>query len=317
MSSSTFLMVSGASRGLGQAMAVAFAAQLSASSPSSSLQAVLLARSSTEETVQAMQRAASDAASSNNSTLKIDSYTVDFGNLDTLEAAMEPVWKRHPPNVSVVTTAASNGEVPSSSVKYHHHAILVNCAGTTGTIGKLPTNLQEIRQATDLNFTSKAWLTTQFIQRYAAQAGQQSNAAEEEETRVSSSTSTQNITSRATIINVSSMCAVKPTPTMALYCGTSAGREMFHRVLAADHAPNNVRVLNYAPGSCNTNMQAQLRSETNLDPAVQAYCHSLVNNANLVDCADTADYLVQRVLHPNGFDTGERIEFVDASTYKY
>lgn len=273
---STLLMVSGASRGLGQAVAVAFAAQWP-----SSMEAVLLARSPIDATREAMQAARRN--SNRMDDMQIQGYEVDLGNLDTLEGSMDPIWKQH-----------------ASETTTRQHSILVNCAGTTGAIGKLPTSLRDIRQAADLNLTSKVWLSTQFIQHYHNHPNHQT-----------------------TIINVSSMCAVKPTPTMALYCATSAGREIFHTVLAADHKDdsNMVRILNYAPGSCNTDMQAQLRAEPHLDPAVQAYCHGLLatndeKNGGLVECADTATYLVQRVLEAD-FDSGERLEFVDASTYKY
>ena len=111
------------------------------------------------------------------------------------------------------------------------------------------------------------------------------------------------------------MCAIKPTPTMALYCATSAGREMYHSVLAMTTA---ARILNYAPGSCDTNMQAMLREHDALDPAVQTYCQSLVSEATLVRCEDTAAELVRRVLEePDSYQSGERVEYVNMSTYKY
>jgi NAD(P)-dependent dehydrogenase (short-subunit alcohol dehydrogenase family) len=132
------------------------------------------------------------------------------------------------------------------------------------------------------------------------------------------------------------MCAAKPTPTMALYCATSAAREMFHAVLAMDHRPaekdattisdddddkpsslSATRILSYAPGSCDTAMQQLLRDHDSLDPAVQAYCRGLVSDGGLVRCDDTAQELVRRVLEPGAFQSGERVEYVNMSTYIY
>lgn len=263
-------MVSGASRGLGRAIAAAFAQSphLGLDVP---LEVVLLARSSVHETTTLMEsfrRPTSDQG------FVVHGYSIDLGNLTTLERNMDPIWDRH----SLLSTT---GQVPD-------RAVLINCAGTTGFIGRNPTSLQDIQQATDLNFTSKTWLSSRFIEQYS--------------------------NSNTTVVNISSMCAVKPTPTMALYCSTAAGREMYHAVLAMT---THARILNYAPGSCDTNMQASLREHDALDPTVQAYCQSLVSEGTLIPCEDTAAELVRLVLEPDSYQSGERVEYVNMSAYKY
>jgi hypothetical protein len=47
---------------------------------------------------------------------------------------------------------------------HRSNAILVNCDGTAGFIGRKPSSLQEIKRGTDLNFTSKGWLTSRVLQ---------------------------------------------------------------------------------------------------------------------------------------------------------
>ena len=266
---STVLMVSGASRGLGQAISVAFCRSplLSDRQP---LQAVLLSRSPVDETVNAMK-------SARPLNLHVHGYSVDLANLETLESQVEPILKQH--------------MIPSETT-YHHRskAILVNCAGTTGFIGRKPFSLQEIKRGTDLNFTSKAWITSRFLELFQDRCD-------------------------TTVVNISSMCAIKPTPTMALYCSASAAREIFHATLALDNP--KTRILNYAPGSCDTDMQAYLRGHESLDPAVQAYCKSLVSDGCLVRSDDTANELVRLVLEPMAFKSGDRIEYVSMDTYKY
>lgn len=285
---STLLMVSGASRGLGRAIATAFAE--SPLLPTSvTVEAVLLARSDLSETTRSMK--------ASRPSWRIYEYSVDLGNLDTLEESMKPIFDRH----AFLSTRTTSSSPLNRTLVSPDKAILINCAGTTGYIGLLPTSLQEIKQATDLNFTSKAWMTARFLQTFSQQKDDDS--------------------SPTTVVNVSSMCAVKPTPTMALYCATSVAREMYHTVLGMDNkrseAGGGPRILNYAPGSCDTDMQRHLRNHDKLDPAVQAYCQSLVTDGGLVRCEDTAAELVRRVLEPNAFHSGERVEFVCGSTYKY
>lgn len=274
----TLLFVTGASRGLGRAIAVEFCKTplLLASEP---LEAILLARhvQGLNETKHAMETERSKK-------LKVYSYSVDLGNLETLEAQIKPIMDRHTPRENHLSF--------DKSTKTQSRAILINCAGTTGPIGRNPSSLQEIQRATDLNFTSKSWLTSSFLTRFERDFDE------------------------TMIVNISSMCAVKPTPTMGLYCAMGAARDMYHTVLAMDSS-KTTRILNYAPGSCDTRMQHHLRNHESLDTSVQAYCKNLVSDGGIVDCKDTAAALVQRILEPNGFENGERIEFVNVETYKY
>ena len=297
---STLLFVSGASRGLGRAIAVAFARSPSLpqtnlhGGTAACLKVVLLARSKEGlvETQSQMEHAIDNT--NRKVQLNVQKEQVDLSDLETLESRLEPILNEQAE------------EFLLSSHRHDRHAILINCAGTTGYIGQTP-SLAQIQEATDLNIVSKTWLSTRFAQIF------------------SDDSSTKDIHTNATttVVNISSMCAVKATPTMALYCATSAARDMYHTVLAGDLATknnnkNNVRILNYAPGSCDTNMQEMLRNHDDLDPAVQAYCRGLVDSESLVACPDTADELVRRVLAPsNGFVSGERFEYVNASTYNY
>lgn len=52
--------------------------------------------------------------------------------------------------------------------------------------------------------------------------------------------------SSRTVVNISSLCAVKPFKNWALYCSGKASRDMMFQVLALEEP--DVRVLNYAPG---------------------------------------------------------------------
>lgn len=51
---------------------------------------------------------------------------------------------------------------------------------------------------------------------------------------------------RRTVVNISSLCAIKPFPSWALYCTGKAARDMMFQVLALEEP--DVRVLSYSPG---------------------------------------------------------------------
>ncbi|CAB9522576.1 Sepiapterin reductase [Seminavis robusta] len=263
--SPVLLFATGASKGLGKAIAVSFAKAFQKKKITKA-QAVLMARSCMDDTENLMVQ--------EHNALQICQRRLDLADLNTLEPKFQDIWTQFPPSSAT-------------------HALLINCAGTTGTVG--PTShltLTEIEKATRLNLVSKLWVSSRFAQTYSP------------------------VCATTTIANISSMCSIKATPTMALYCATSAGRDIFHQVLAQDDDNNNLRVLNYAPGSCDTDMQSFLRTHDSLDSHVQAYCQSLETDQKLVDPNETADELVRRLLDQD-FESGQRIEYTDVSTYKY
>ena len=133
----------GASRGPGKAIALAFA-ESSLLPKDQLLEAVLVARTKKG----GLERTAEAMTAARPANLEVHTYSVDLGNLTTLEDQLGSILERHHPLVP----SNENKMAPA-------HSILINCAGTTGSIGKNPSSLQDIKEATDLNFTSKAWLS--------------------------------------------------------------------------------------------------------------------------------------------------------------
>ena len=58
---------------------------------------------------------------------------------------------------------------------------------------------------------------------------------------------------RSTVINVSSLLGIQAWKSVGHYCSVKAAREMLFKVLALEN-PDNMRVLNYAPGPIDTEM---------------------------------------------------------------
>ncbi|XP_026572978.1 sepiapterin reductase [Pseudonaja textilis] len=103
--------------------------------------------------------------------------------------------------------------------------LLINNAGTLGDVSKTFCDFSEpgdVNSYLNLNVTSALCLTASILKAFPAQPG----------------------FSRV-VVNVSSLCALKPFKSWTLYCAGKAARDMMFRVLAAEEP--DVRVLNYAP----------------------------------------------------------------------
>jgi sepiapterin reductase len=62
---------------------------------------------------------------------------------------------------------------------------------------------------------------------------------------------------------------------------------MFHRVLAEEHKGDGIRVLNYAPGPLDTDMQTEIRECPTLHKETQEYFRSLKEENKLVQVDDS------------------------------
>uniref|UniRef100_A0A8B9P4N3 Sepiapterin reductase n=1 Tax=Apteryx owenii TaxID=8824 RepID=A0A8B9P4N3_APTOW len=110
-----------------------------------------------------------------------------------------------------------------------------------------------------------------------------------------------------TVVNVSSLCAVKPFKNWALYCGGKASRDMMFQVLALEEP--DVRVLNYAPGPLDTDMQLLARTKTG-DAEMRQHFQSLQESGQLIDCTVSARKLL-KLLEEDTFRSGAHVDFYD------
>lgn len=271
---STLLIITGASRGLGRAIGVAFA-----SSPSTKhLCCLLVARSESglEETASLMREAA--AAAANNSKLDISCMVADLSDMDTLEKKVEDMFKR-------VTKQGSS--------MYDRATILINNAGSLGYLGKCSemSSLTNLKKAIDFNVTSSSWISSQFVRKF-------------------SSTSSQNGKGTCVVVvNISSLCAIEPFSTMPVYCAGKAARDLFHSVLAKE-ASADVRVLSYAPGMCETAMSEELAESDRLDSDLSSMYRTALSDKTMVQPKDTAEKLVG-IIHRNEWENGQHVDFWD------
>uniref|UniRef100_A0ABK0L6U7 Sepiapterin reductase, pseudogene 1 n=1 Tax=Rattus norvegicus TaxID=10116 RepID=A0ABK0L6U7_RAT len=99
----------------------------------------------------------------------------------------------------------------------------------------------------------------------------------------------------------------EPFKGWGLYCAGKAARDMLYQVLAVEEP--SVRVLSYAPGPLDTNMQ-QLARETSMDPELRSRLQKLNSEGELVDCGTSAQKLLS-LLQRDTFQSGAHVDFYD------
>jgi len=279
----TFLFITGASYGLGRACAIGFGCHPS----------FLLSNSGTND---------------NNIKSNLDILLLARSK-DRLEQTRLLIHKendargkalRH--NITIFPSDLSQTSILEDSfrtlmngykVNLYHHAIFVNNVGSLGPLGNSLSDLQEFQTSINLNIISSCWLSSKFLQRYHSK--------------------------HTTIVNISSLCAIKPFTTMGTYCMTKASRDMYHKVMAKEWIHNkNIRIWNYAPGPCDTNMTKELASNNNIDSSIKKKINvKKKKQIDLIKPYNSMKRLVKLVLMDENsyrvckFQSGDHVDYYD------
>lgn len=167
------------------------------------------------------------------------------------------------------------------------HVLLVNNAGSLGDISRFTksfTDMAEVNAYLSLNVSSFLCLTAQTLQAFPQRPGL---------TR--------------TVINISSLCAIKPFSSWVLYCSGKAARDMMFRVLAEEEP--DIRVLNYAPGPLDTDMQLEARSKSG-DAVLRKSFNEMFTQGQLLSCEESCSKLM-KLLMENSYTSGAHVDFYD------
>jgi sepiapterin reductase len=303
------LVVTGASRGLGRAIAVAFCNSSSHDETETICpnkinvhSVVLVARSQTglQETAALMQeQQQQQAAVQKNISVPAMSpqlVVADLSDLTTLDATLDRI-------LGYCTDVCNDDDDD-------HRLVFINNAGSLGHLGPCidSPSLQDMQRSVDLNVTGALWTSVRVAQWAAATTRAKRNKLH---------------VVPVTIVNISSLVAVQPFPTMAIYSAGKAARDSYHAAMAAENRTNNdddddddaattttatattVRILSYAPGPLETAMATALRSADALDESLKPHFAN-----RLVDPMDSAARLLQ-LLQDDTFEQGAHIDYYD------
>ena len=163
-------------------------------------------------------------------------------------------------------------------------ALLINNAGSLGNIRssmKTITDAADIQSYFNLNLVSVFWLTTRFLSHFSS--------------------------SRNTIVNVSSLAAIKEMPFMSLYCTGKAARDMLHKCLACEEG--SARVLNYAPGPLDTDMSMDIQLNSGSEGS-RAFFKEMRDKNTIIKPDVSADKLLT-VLNEDKYKSGDHVDFYD------
>lgn len=183
---------------------------------------------------------------------------------------------------------------------------LVHNAGSLGELGFTNEwSSQEIlSQYWEFNLTSVCWLNKRFLDAFGASRDEL--LAADAAAPVESPTP-----ARSVIVNITSLCGIKPFETYSLYCTGKAAREMHHQVIAAEQAASDkVRVLSYSPGPMDTGMQQVFRESPMVHPKLAKNYITMKAEGTLVPPEKSSRRGVLLTLS-GAFETGAHVDYYE------
>ncbi len=105
------------------------------------------------------------------------------------------------------------------------------------------------------------------------------------------------------IINISSGAGKKPVPSWGSYCVSKAGIDMITQVIASEEKEDGLKVISFAPGVMDTNLQIDVRSTNSDDFEMLDTFNGLKENGKLLDANYVAEK-VESLLFTNEFEQG-------------
>jgi len=305
-SSSVVFLITGASRGLGRAIATVAGKHYASQTKSSNgvftkARFLLVARSSegmedTKKELLASTQASSTSSTTSTTTIENDDVlcrSMDLSDLDRLDSNIDVLLNDLDKLCHRSRENITDDPEKQKQQQRNNHLIFVNNAASLGHLGpswKSP-SLEDMRQTIDLNVTGSFWLSVRFA-RYVQELQQQQ----------------QQQIHAATIVNISSLAAVSNDfPGMGMYSAGKAARDMYHSLMAKEEEDSTPlrKTLNYAPGPLETTMLQDIRDSRGLDENLRSKF-----DPKSLDPEDSARKLI-RLLDTNDFQSGSHIDYYD------
>jgi len=294
------VMITGASRGYGLALAKAAAKKFNFPA-----HFCLIARSQDglnkckENVEQARSQHCPDMETS------VETKVLDLQDIDSLGSNLDALFNE---------VSASN----------YCRGILFSNAGIIGYIGQTKSAgagdpLATLRATLDVNVVAAAMLTARFLETFAAAAAPAAPSAGGQEEEGATQAQAQAVAAAgrtppppSVLVGTSSLCAVRPFPTLAAYCMSKAAMDMMLGCAAAEHDPAVLKVLNWAPGPLmGTDMTAAVRAAAGegggLHPSLAGF---YLGQEGFID-VDVSASACMDVLLNNEFTSGAHIDVYD------
>lgn len=280
------VLLTGASRGYGQALAESLASEAAATRRPLHMALVSRDAAGLAETERAALAVA--AAASPEARVTCTRHSADLARPSVVEAQVEAALASLKGTLAAWSAGSSNGGRGAELLVLHN-------AGTLGRLSYVSElTAAETAEALDLNVTSVAVLTSAILRRFLAPASVVPGGL------------------RLRIVNVSSLLAVQAFPAWSLYATGKAARDMLMRCIAeeAKAKGEDVRTLNWAPGPLRTAMTDQIL-QTCANEGVRENFVAMDREGKLLDPRQSADRLVFNVLAGDEYVSGDHVDFFD------
>ncbi|XP_074097550.1 sepiapterin reductase [Cotesia typhae] len=253
LSGKVFLLITGASKGIGRQIAITFSELLDKDS-----KLLLLARD---------ENGLKETAGKIRNHVQVDYVSVDL--------SVAPADRL----TDIVNTHVNPGE--------YDRAVVVHNVGSIGDLSKFTDAMNDFdvwRKYYDLNVFSPAVLNSVFMKIF-----------------------NQNVKAKKLVINITSLCGIKPFKSMGYYCSGKAGREMYFKVFAEEFP--EVNVLNYSPGPVETDMLRTI-AETSADDDTRKNMSDTRRERKQLTTDQTVNRLVG-VLKDQKYKSGDHVDYFD------
>lgn len=268
----TYCLITGASQGIGRQIAVEFASKVG---PDSIF--LLLARNieNLNETKKLMEEVGND--------INIFVHSFNF---------YEPI------GIELHKIIYQSLDMFQKNTDHFDLSIIVHNAGSLGDLSESTFDMRNIEKLTSyfmLNFISVCILNAEFLKIFDADK-RTPNPMEIAPT------------CDICIVNITSLCAIKPFASMGYYCVGKASREMFFKVMAEEN--KKYLILNYSPGPVLTNMTDDIINNIN-NEEMRTMFTDMKQDSTMLTTEESVKKLV-KVLNNRSFESGSRIDFYEA-----
>ncbi|KAI7833637.1 hypothetical protein BX661DRAFT_177264 [Kickxella alabastrina] len=264
--------ITGANRGLGRGIALALSRR---STPEHPRHLLLIGRNAAELAAVAASCVSAKTPCTSTTVLS----TFDLSNPSSSSRSV----------ISALAQIINKNKLPGTAGV--ESLTLVNCAGTLGNVSKQVREYseEEIHQYAVMNFVSFSTLTSQFLREFShSLEGEKGGWV-------------------VCVVNISSLLAVEAFSHWGLYAAIKAARDQLVCVVAKEQP--SVRVLSYAPGPLDNDMQREVR-ETMGDEEQRGIYQRMQRRGELVSVEDSAQVLCE-ILDLGQFESGAHIDYYD------